>query len=78
MVTDQAGVKTCMGYSKFVQARHEDLVQWLEPVERDLLSLAAGLSDGSRLRDIQHQLCELIRALDPEKIRYPEPDLQLA
>jgi len=40
--------------------------------------LAEGTPDGSRLQDIQHELCELIRALDPDRVRYPETDLRLA
>jgi hypothetical protein len=78
MVTHVGAAKTCVGYSNFVKIRHEELARWLEPLERDLLGLAGGSGDGSRLRDIQHRLCELIRELDPARIRYPDSDLRLA
>jgi hypothetical protein len=78
MVTHEHDVKTCVGYSKFVKARHEELALWLSPLEQGLVGLAARTSDGSRLRDIQHRLCEVIRALDPERVRYPDSDLRLA
>jgi hypothetical protein len=61
--------KTCLGYAEFVAARSGNLKQWLDPLEADLVALAP-VGNDDRLRAVQHALIELIKALDPEQLRY--------
>jgi hypothetical protein len=68
MITTSDGQPRCMGYAEFIEKRAM-MKDWLDPLERDLKSLQ---DDGRRrLREVQHQLLELLNRLDPDHMRYP-------
>jgi hypothetical protein len=68
MIVRPDGRSTCMGYAEFMVQRGA-MAEWLDPIERDLRNLD---DEGRRrLTALQHQLLELVRTLDPERIRYP-------
>jgi hypothetical protein len=63
-----------MGYARFCDSQDDTLRAWRERLRRELPDESAL----NRLRDGQHHLCELVRALDPNQVRYTDDVLQLA
>jgi hypothetical protein len=68
MITMAGDQPRCMGYAEFIDKR-ATMSEWLDPLERDLNNLE---DDGRRrLRELQHQLLDLVNRLDPDHMRYP-------
>lgn len=67
MIVAEDGTTHCMGYARFCETQDDMLRGWRERLKRELPDESALM----RLRDAQHHLCELVRALDPTEIRYP-------
>jgi hypothetical protein len=75
MITTSDGQPRCMGYAAFIDQRGT-MKEWLDPLERDLKGLE---DDGRRrLRELQHQLLDLVNRLDPDHMRYPTFELKKA
>jgi hypothetical protein len=73
MIVEEHGKVLCMGYARFRERCGDTFAPWLERLRKDL-----GDDDATkRMRDVQHKLCELVRALDRRGVRYTS-DLDLA
>ncbi len=72
MIVGHDGNLRCMGYASFSKS-YETFGEWAERLGRELRAPAAQ----DRLRDLQHHLCDLVEALDPNKLRYTQ-DLERA
>jgi hypothetical protein len=73
MIEQEDGRVSCQGYASFLEHREGPARQWLERLERDLESIAA--APNPRLARLQHGLVDLIRELDPDKVRYGDDEL---
>jgi hypothetical protein len=73
MIVEEHGKVLCMGYAKFRDGCGDTFKPWLERIRGELDDEGAR----TRLREIQHKLCELVRALDKGGVRYTS-DLDLA
>jgi hypothetical protein len=58
----------CLGYAEFLATR-DALTTWLEPLERDLMSISE--LGRERLTQLQNLLLALVRELDEGGLRYP-------
>jgi len=63
-----------MGYGAFRDACETTFAAWCERLRCELEEPSAR----ARLRAAQHALCELIRALDPDRLRYEDEQLTKA
>jgi hypothetical protein len=70
MIVDGDGELLCMGYADFVEEGDSAFWRWLDPLERDIESVAHARNE--RLRLLQHALIELIERLDVGHVRFPE------
>ena len=73
MIVEEHGKVLCMGYARFRERCADTFAPWLERLRNELGDEKAT----KRLRDIQHKLCELVRALDKRGVRYTS-DLEKA
>jgi hypothetical protein len=74
MIEREDGRVSCQGYASFLEHREGAARKWLERLEQDLESIAA--EPNPRLVRLQHGLVDLIRELDPDRLRYGEDELQ--
>jgi hypothetical protein len=74
MIEREDGRVSCQGYASFLEHREGAARQWLERLEHDLESIAA--APNPRLVRLQHGLVDLIRELDPDRLRYGDDELQ--
>jgi hypothetical protein len=74
MIESGDGGMTCMGYASFVE-RCPEMEKWLGLIKNDLQAI----NDGgcNRWTKLQHLLLRLVRELDEQKKRYPEPPYHL-
>jgi len=68
MIVSDNGKLRCMGYAGFCECSEARFGQWTERLRSELRADEAQ----ERLRDLQHQLCDLVEALDPKQLRYSE------
>jgi hypothetical protein len=68
MITEEHGKVLCMGYATFCKRRDRMFAMWRERLVQELGDDGAQ----ARLRDIQHLLCDLVEALDRQRVRYTE------
>lgn len=71
MVVQESDKTLCMGYARFrdeYDARFASLC-------RHLLDDLTDPASATRLRDVQHLLCELVARLDKHQMRYADEDL---
>lgn len=64
----------CVGYAAFLDREDAALARWLSRLERDITEITKARN--SRLVKLQHALVDLIRELDPERVRYSDAKLQ--
>lgn len=64
----------CMGYASFLENQTPSLRLWLSRLESDIGEIAQ--SPNPRLVRLQHSLVDLIRDLDPKRVRYSDEELQ--
>ncbi len=74
MIVQEHGEVICMGYGAFRDACETTFAPWCERLRCELEEPSAR----ARLRAAQHALCELIRALDPDRLRYEDEQLTKA
>ena len=65
---------TCLGYAGFVDRDEAAFGRWLGRLEGDITEITR--APNPRLTKLQHALVDLIRELDPGKLRYPDEILQ--
>ena len=70
IVEHQNGV-SCMGYATFCDRYDDCFARLFQRVIGDLAEPAAT----DRLREVQHGLCDLVRALDKNRLRYADEQL---
>jgi hypothetical protein len=73
MIVEQYGKVLCMGYANFSERCDRAFATWRDRLHTEVHDKAAQ----TRLRDVQHLLCELVETLDAKRVRYTE-DLQRA
>jgi hypothetical protein len=73
MIVCEYDTVICMGYARFCDEYDERFAPLCTRLLDDLLNPSAA----QRLRDVQHQLCELVELLDARRMRYTE-DLERA
>jgi hypothetical protein len=73
MIVEEHGKVLCMGYATFRDRCADTFAPWLPRLSSELGDEGAR----TRLREIQHELCKLVRALDKRELRYTS-DLDLA
>lgn len=64
----------CLGYAAFLDRDEAAFGRWLGRLERDIAEIAT--TRNARLAKLQHGLVDLIRELDPERVRYADDALQ--
>lgn len=73
MIVEEHGKILCMGYATFSQHHDGAFAVWRDRLRAEVHDEAAQ----TRLRGVQHLLCELVETLDAKRVRYTE-DLQRA
>jgi len=73
MIVQEHDTVICMGYARFC----DEFDDRFAPLCTRLLDDLPNPSSAQRLRDVQHQLCELVETLDVRRMRYTE-DLERA
>ncbi len=73
MIVEEHGKVLCMGYARFRNVCDDTFAPWYERLRGEVTQESAR----DRLRDVQHMLCELVEALDPQRVRYTR-DLERA
>jgi hypothetical protein len=73
MIVSEHGTVICMGYARFCDEYDDRFAPLCKRLVDDLVNPSAA----PRLRDVQHQLCELVELLDARRMRYVE-DLERA
>ncbi len=73
MIVEEHGKVLCMGYATFRERCENTFAGWRERLRAELRDEAAL----TRLRDLQHLLCELVETLDKNRVRYMQ-DLERA
>jgi hypothetical protein len=76
MISRAEGHTRCLGYATFSRNYEAEASRWLKQFEKDLVGGRAPQS--RRLEEVQHLLCQLVRKLDPEGLRYDDSALQPA
>jgi hypothetical protein len=74
MIEREDGRVSCQGYASFFEHRGGTARKWLNRLEQDLESIAE--EPNLRLIRLQHGLVDLIRELDPDRLRYGDDELQ--
>jgi hypothetical protein len=73
MIVEEHGKVLCMGYARFHDEYATRFAPWCERLRGELQSD----SGRTRMREVQHLLCELVETLDADRVRYTQ-DLQRA
>jgi len=73
MIVEEHGKVLCMGYARFRDACDDTFAPWCERLRGEVTQESAR----DRLRDVQHVLCDLVEALDRQRVRYTR-DLERA
>lgn len=73
MIVEEHGKVLCMGFATFSARCPHELAPWLERLSKEVRDESAQ----TRLRDVQHLLCDLVNTLDKKQVRYTE-DLERA
>ena len=73
MIVEEHGKVLCMGYASFRERCDTTFAAWCERLRNELQNEPAR----TRLSDVQHLLCELVEALDANRVRYTQ-DLERA
>ena len=73
MIVEEHGKVLCMGYARFRDACDDTFAPWCERLRGEVTQESAR----DRLRDMQHVLCDLVEALDRQRVRYTR-DLERA
>jgi hypothetical protein len=66
MIIEEHGKVLSMGYAAFRQRCDDTFAPWRVRMRKELNARSAQ----ARLRDIQHNLCELVETLDSRRVRY--------
>ena len=66
MIVEEHQKVLCMGYAAFGERCEDGFAVWLERLRRDVGAESAR----ARMRDVQHLLCDLVEALDKDRVRY--------
>jgi len=74
MIERDNGRTQCLGYAGFLERDDALFGRWLGRLERDIDEIAG--APRPRLVKLQHGLVDLIRELDPERVRYADEMLQ--
>jgi hypothetical protein len=74
MIVEEYGNVLCMGYANFRELCDVTFAAWCERLRTELHDEAGR----ARLREAQHLLCELVEALDTNRVRYMQEDLERA
>jgi hypothetical protein len=74
MIVEEHGKVLCMGYATFRDECDGVFAQWCEKLRDEVTDDTAG----DRLRDVQHLLCDLVKTLDSNHVRYAEDHLTRA
>ena len=74
MIVEEHGEVLCMGYASFRDACDGHFEPWCARLTAELGEPSAQ----ARMREVQHRLCELVRALDPDELRYAADQLKHA
>ena len=74
MIEREDGRVSCQGYSSFLEHHEGPVRKWLGRLEDDLERIAD--TPNPRLVRLQHGLVDLIRELDPDRVRYGDDVLQ--
>jgi hypothetical protein len=74
MIVEEHGQVLCMGYASFRDACDGHFAPWCARLTAELNEPSAH----ARMREVQHSLCELVRALDPGELRYGADQLERA
>jgi hypothetical protein len=75
MVSRDGDDVQCLGYASFVKRQDPEFRSWLERLETEIDELATG-HHNPRLAALQHALVDLVRELDPKRLRYPDEALE--
>jgi hypothetical protein len=73
MIVEEYGKVLCMGYAKFQAHCDDEFATWHQRLRAELGAEPAQ----TRIREVQHLLCELVETLDSRRLRYAE-DLERA
>jgi hypothetical protein len=73
MITTERDELQCMGYASFVEHQEPAFRRWLARLHEDLEQIAD--ERNPRLRELQHALVDLVRELDPTRLRYADEEL---
>jgi hypothetical protein len=76
MLDTADGQAHCAGYANFMGRRDPGFRTWFERLESDIDELSRGVNP--RLFALQHALVDLIRELDPQRLRYSDDVSQYA
>ena len=74
MIVEDNGKLRCMGYATFSDHCDDLFAPWCDRLRAELNSEAAQ----ARMRAVQHKLCDLVRLLDEEHVRFSEEFLKPA
>jgi hypothetical protein len=74
MIVEEHGKVLSMGYARFREQRDTTFAGLCARLRDELPQEAAQ----TRLRDVQHLLCDLVETLDPDQLRYTAASLQRA
>jgi hypothetical protein len=66
MIVEEHGEVICMGYARF----GDEFDQHFKPLCRRVLSELSDPASTTRLREVQHLLCDLVETLDTQRVRY--------
>lgn len=65
----------CLGYAEFVQRMSDPTFsRWFSPLDRSIKVLAKGAAGHNRPVHLQRALIDLIDFLDPDRVRFPDPN----
>lgn len=73
MIDPEAKPVQCIGYAAFTQNERPASLPWFRRLEAEIDEIAT--KPNRRLFELQHALVDLVRELDPHKIRYPDKEL---
>jgi hypothetical protein len=68
MIVEQHGTVLCMGYATFRDCCDSAFTPWSTRIKTEIGHETAQ----PRIQQVQHVLCDLVRALDPDQLRYTE------
>lgn len=68
VIVREDGKLRCLGYAGFCAQWDDGFSEWGQRLRAEL----AGDEARPRLRDLQHHPCDLVEALNPDRLRYTE------